>query len=163
MSRKLTIAAALWLVGGILATGSSTMAAGGVDDLVKKAEKAIIDGKYKDAVAVLDQAIAAAPDRTDLYGLRAKANDERGEMDKALEDANKMIQVAPNEADGYLIRAGIYRRNEKYPEALADANKAIELDPKSVDAYYMRSDIYHDMGKTAEAKADEAKANQLDH
>ncbi|MGH8262982.1 MAG: tetratricopeptide repeat protein [Steroidobacteraceae bacterium] len=162
MSRKLTIAAALWLVGGFLASGSSAMAAG-VDDLVKKAEKAIIDGKYKDAVAALDQAIATAPDRTELYGLRAKANDERGDMDKALEDANKMIQMAPNDSEGYLIRAGIYRRNEKFPEALADANKAIELDPKSVDAYYMRSDIYHDMGKTAESKADEAKANQLDH
>jgi tetratricopeptide (TPR) repeat protein len=162
MSRKLSIAAALWLIVGIVATGLNAMAAGGVDDLVKRAEKAIIDGKYKDAVAALDQAIAAAPDRSDLYGLRAKANDERGNMDKALEDANKMIEMAPSDAEGYIIRAGIYRRNEKYPEALADASKAIELNPKSVDAYYMRSDIYHDMGKTAESKADETKANQLD-
>ena len=162
MSRRISGLAALFVAACTLSLGFAAFAAGAVDDLVKQAQKAMQDGKYKAALAALEQAVSAAPDRADLYGLRAKVYDERGDLDKALADAKKVMELKPNDPTGYLIRAGIYRRNEKYDEALADVNAAIERAPKSADAYYLRSDIYNDMGKTAESKADEATANKLD-
>jgi len=162
MSRRISAVGVLILAVCALSPSFMASAAASVDDLVKQAQKAMQDGKYKAALAALEQAVTAAPERADLYGLRAKVYDERGEYDKALADAKKVIDLKPNEPTGYLIRAGVYRRNEKYDEALADVNAAIERAPKSADAYYLRSDIYNDMGKSAESKADEAKATALD-
>jgi tetratricopeptide (TPR) repeat protein len=162
MSRTVSAIAAFILAFSAVTVNISAADTGSVDNLVKQAQKAMVDGKYKAAMAALDQAITAAPDRADLYGMRAKVHDERGDLDKALDDAKKMIDLAPDDARGYMVRAAIYRRNEKYEEALVDANAAITRNPKSADAYYTRSDIYNDMGKAAESKADEAKANALD-
>lgn len=133
-----------------------------VDALVKQAQKAMQDGKYKAALAALDQAIAVAPGRADIYGLRAKVNDERNEVDKALTDIRKMMELAPNDAEPYMIRAKIKLGQQKFDEALADANAAIERAPTNPDTYYLRSDIYNDMGKAAESKADETKASSLE-
>jgi len=133
-----------------------------VDALMQQAKKAMDDGKYKAALAALDAAITEAPGRADLYGMRAKVNDERNDLDKALADAQKMIDLAPNSAEGYIVRAHINMGREKWDEAMADANTAIAKEPKSADAYYLRSDIYSDMGKDAESKADDAKARALD-
>jgi tetratricopeptide (TPR) repeat protein len=162
MARKVSGIAVLVLM--VSAFGPSLAAAdtSSVDELVKQAQKALQDGKYKAAVTALDQAIAAAPDRADLYGMRAKANDERNDVDKALADVKKMIELEPDSAAGYIIRAKIHMGAQKYDEALADANAAIEREPKNPDAYYVRSDIYSEMGKEAESKADETKASSLD-
>jgi predicted Zn-dependent protease len=162
MSRIVTGIAALVLALCALAPAVPAADTGNVDDLVKQAEKAIQDGKYKTALTALDQAIAAAPNRADLYGIRAKVNDERNDVDKALDDAKKMIELAPNQAAGYIVRAHINMGREKWDEALADANAAIDREPKNAEAYYLRSDIYSDMGKQTESKADEAKANALE-
>jgi predicted Zn-dependent protease len=162
MSRKVSGIAALALMVWALAPNLPAADTSGVDALVKQAQKALQDGKYKAAVTALDQAIAAAPDRADLYGMRAKANDERNDVDKALADAKKMIELEPNSAAGYIVRAHIHMGEQKYDDALADANAAIEHEPKNPDAYYVRSDIYSEMGKQTESNADEAKAAALD-
>lgn len=162
MSRQVSFSAAILVMLLALAPALRAADVSNVDDLVKQAQKAMQDGKYKAALATLDQAIAAAPGRADLYGLRARVNDERNEVDKAFDDIKKMMELAPNDATAYMIRARIKMGQQKYDEALADANAAIERAPKDPDAYYLRSDIYSDMGKTAESKADEAKASSLE-
>jgi tetratricopeptide (TPR) repeat protein len=166
MSRKVpgvaTLLAAILITLSVFAPALRAADPSNVDDLVKQADKAMQDGKYKAALAALDQAITAAPGRADLYGLRARVNDERNDVDKALDDIKKMMELAPNDATAYMIRAKINMGRQKFDEALADANAAIERAPKNPDAYYLRSDVYNDMGKTAESKADEAKASSLE-
>jgi predicted Zn-dependent protease len=166
MSRKVpgvaTLLAAILVMLSVFAPALRAADASNVDALVKQAEKAMQDGKYKAALAALDQAVAAAPGRADLYGLRARVNDERNEVDKALDDIKKMMELAPNDAAPFMIRAKIKMGQQKFDEALADANAAIERAPKDPDVYYLRSDVYNDMGKAAESKADEAKASSLE-
>jgi len=151
--------AAAWLLAAPLALAQDNKA---VDDLMAQANKAMQKGQPRDAENLLRKAIDAAPNRSDLYALRARARDSSGKFDAALEDANKYIELEPKDAYGYLTRSRIYVSLEKPEMALADATKAIELEPNEPDGYYRRSDIYREMNKDAEAKADEKKAEQLE-
>ena len=151
--------AAAWLLAAPLAAQAQDKA---VDDLMAQANKAMQKGQPRDAENLLRKAIDAAPNRSDLYALRARARDSSGKFDAALEDANKYIELEPKDAYGYLTRSRIYISLDKPEMALADANKAIELEPNEPDGYYRRSDIYREMNKDSEAKADEKKAEALE-
>jgi tetratricopeptide (TPR) repeat protein len=151
--------AAVWLLAAPLASQAQDKA---VDDLMAQANKAMQKGQPRDAENLLRKAIDAAPTRSDLYALRARARDSSGKFDAALEDANKYIELEPKDAYGYLTRSRIYISLDKPEMALADANKAIELEPNEPDGYYRRSDIYREMNKDSEAKADEKKAEALE-
>lgn len=152
--------AAAWLLAAPLTAQAQDNKA--VDDLMNQANKAMQKGQPRDAENLLRKAIDAAPTRSDLYALRARARDSSGKFDAALEDANKYIELEPKDAYGYLTRSRIYVSLEKPEMALADATKAIELEPTEPDGYYRRSDIYREMNKDAEAKADEKKAEELE-
>ena len=147
-----------WLIGSAV-VAQDTKA---VDDLVRQAQSQLQKGQPRDAENLLRKAIDAAPTRSDLYALRARARDSSGKFDAALEDANKYIELEPKDAYGYLTRSRIYISLDKPEMALADANKAIELEPTEPDGYYRRSDIYREMNKDTEAKADEKKAEALE-
>lgn len=151
--------AAAWLLTAPLALHAQDKA---IDDLVGQANKAMQKGQPRDAENLLRKAIEAAPTRSELYILRARARDSSGKFDGALEDANKYIELEPTDAFGYLTRSRIYVSLDKPESAVADASKAIELEPNEPDGYYRRSDIYREMGKDSEAKADEKKAEQLE-
>lgn len=133
-----------------------------IDALIDKSRVALNEGKAKAAVAALTTAIEKAPNRADLYTLRARANDANNDFKGAIADAGKAIELSPNDAYPYIERAKIYVAMEKMDLALADANKAIEVAPNDPDGYYVRSDIYADMGKDAEARADEKKAEDVE-
>lgn len=133
-----------------------------IDALIDKSRVALSEGKPKAAVAALTEAIEKAPDRSELYSLRARAYDANNDFKAAIADATKAVELAPNDPYPYIERAKIYVAMEKMDLALADANKAIEVAPNEPDGYYVRSDIYRDMGKSAEADRDEKKAEEID-
>lgn len=133
-----------------------------IDALIDKSRVALNEGKAKAAVAALSTAIEKAPNRSDLYTLRARAQDANNDFKAAVADAGKAIELAPNDAYPYIERAKIYVAMEKMDLALADANKAIEIAPKDPDGYYVRSDIYADMGKEDEARKDEKRAEEAE-
>jgi tetratricopeptide (TPR) repeat protein len=133
-----------------------------IDALIDKSRVALSKGKPRDAVAALTEAIEKAPDRAELYSLRARANDANNDFKAALADATKAVELAPNDPYPYIERAKIYVAMEKMDLALADANKAVEVAPNEPDGYYVRADIYREMGKTAEADRDEKKAEEID-
>lgn len=133
-----------------------------IDALIDQSRVALNEGKAKAAVAALSTAIEKAPGRSDLYALRARAQDANNNFKAAIDDASKAIELAPNDAYPYMERAKIYVAMEKMDLALADANKAIELAPKEPDGYYLRSDVYADMGKAEEAKKDEKRAEEVE-
>lgn len=133
-----------------------------IDALIDKSRVALNEGKPKVALAALTAAIEKAPTRSDLYTLRARAQDANNDFKAAIADATKAIELAPNDGYPYIERAKIYVAMEKMDLALADANKAIEVAPNDPDGYYVRSDIYADMGKDAEAKKDEQRAEEAE-
>lgn len=133
-----------------------------IDALIDKSRVALNEGKAKVAVAALTTAIEKAPNRSDLYTLRARAQDANNDFKAAITDATKAIELAPNDAYPYIERAKIYVAMEKMDLALADANKAVEIAPNEPDGYYTRSDIYADMGKDDEAKKDEQRAEEAE-
>ena len=55
----------------------------------------------------------------------------QGDVEKALEDANKAISLKPDEPDGYYRRADVYVALNKDAEAKADETKAAELEAKA--------------------------------
>lgn len=133
-----------------------------IDALIDQSRVALNEGKSKVAVQALTTAIEKAPDRADLYTLRARAQDANNNFSAAIADAGKAIELSPNDAYPYLERARIYVAMEKMDLALADANKAISLAPNDPDGYYARSDIYADMGKDDEARKDEKRAEEAE-
>src|SRR5690606_7293389 len=108
-----------------------------IDALIDQSRVALNQGKAKAAVATLTKAIEKAPNRADLYSLRARAHDASNNFKAAVADATKAIELSPTDPYGYIERAKIYLAMEKMDLALADASKAIEVAPNEPDGYYV--------------------------
>ncbi len=86
-------------------------------------------GKYDDAIADYDKAIALDPNVAIAYTNRGLAYGRKGAFDRAIADYTKAIALDPNFADAYTNRGvACYMRGDK-EQAIADFRKALEIDP----------------------------------
>ena len=91
-------------------------------------------GKYDDAIADYDKAIALNPNHAYAYNNRAVAYGIKGDLDRAIADLDKAIALNPNDATAYTIRGNAYYVKGDYDRAIADYRKALEIDPSYSNA-----------------------------
>ena len=85
----------------------------------------------KDALADINQAIAAAPKMVLAYQLRAELFKATGRIDQAIEDASQAITLAPaSDPQPYFFRAEIWEQKGDYAKAVADYDAGLGRDPK---------------------------------
>jgi tetratricopeptide (TPR) repeat protein len=60
------------------------------------------------------------------------------QLDKALEQFNRVVAENPEMAEAYYYRGLVYLNKNKVPEAKADFKKLLEIDPKSKYANEVR-------------------------
>lgn len=65
------------------------------------------------------------------YVNRGNAYDERGQIDKAIEDYSQAISMHPNYADAYYNRGITYHKIGKFYDATSDFKKACEMGSKN--------------------------------
>ena len=91
-------------------------------------------GKYDDAIADFDKAIALDPNDAAAYGNRGNAYYSKGEVDRAIADFDKVIALDPNDAIAYDNRGVAYEKKGDKEKAIADFRKALEIAPSFQEA-----------------------------
>ena len=85
------------------------------------------EGKFREALEILNKMLAAAPEDATLYIARADVEREMKHEDLALVDLEEAIRLDAASADAYLLRGNIYLAQKKKGLAKADFEKAISL------------------------------------
>ena len=83
------------------------------------------EGKFREALEILNKMITATPDDATLYIARADVEREMKHEDLALVDLEEAIRLDAASADAYLLRGNIYLAQKKKGLAKADFEKAI--------------------------------------
>ncbi len=91
-------------------------------------------GKYDDAIADYDKAIALVPNFALAYTNRGSAYYRKGEYERAIADHSKAIAIDPNHANAYYNRGVAYEQKGDKDQAIADFRKVLEINPSDQDA-----------------------------
>jgi tetratricopeptide (TPR) repeat protein len=99
-------------------------------DLYDRGVDLFSEGKYDEAIAAYQQALALDRGFVDaLHGL-AMAYAEKGDFSSAIETAKRITEAAPDDPLGYTSLSILYQRGGQVPEAEAAANQARVLEWK---------------------------------
>lgn len=115
-----------------------------------------------------DRAIAALTSEIDrrvapldvLYQERASIWATRGDLDRAVADANEALLHA-QKIDTYVQRASIHMKRGDFDAALADYDEVVRRFSTESEAYYTRAQFWHERRQTEKARADFGEAIRL--
>ena len=93
------------------------------------------EGKFREALEILNKMLAATPEDATLYIARADVEREMKHEDLALVDLEEAIRLDAASADAYLLRGNIYLAQKKKGLAKADFEKAISLGVPPADLH----------------------------
>jgi len=129
-----------------------------VQQLLKKANSAVIAGQNGVAIEALSQSIGVSPDDASLFRMRADVYVLHGENASARVDFSTAIRLAPDNADNYNYR-GYFLMSQGLPkEAAEDFGKAIQLNPAHAAALNNRGLLALTNQDYRSAEADFSKA-----
>jgi tetratricopeptide (TPR) repeat protein len=93
------------------------------------------EGKFREALEILNKMLAGTPEDATLYIARADVEREMKHEDLALVDLEEAIRLDAASADAYLLRGNIYLAQKKKGLAKADFEKAISLGVPPADLH----------------------------
>lgn len=125
------------------------------DSFVLKAQNAIDEEAYSDAVEFCNEAIDLEPDTADAYAVRGEAYQYEKEYQKAIEDYQKAISLGDKTVYGKLGRT--YRATEDTDNAIKYMKKQIESDNQDSDTYEDLIELYNEKGMYKEARDTKVK------
>ena len=99
------------------------------EDPRETAQEALVAGDASRAVAILQEAVNAAPEDADLLRRLASAYAADGDLDTALTTIDRALQLAPQDNDIRLARARILLWSERQDEAMQQAEQVALADP----------------------------------
>lgn len=134
--------------------GRDSYAALAPEQLIAIALQRRAEGRFPEALEVLDQAILKYSDHADLYSVRGRIRLELNRVSEALQDLEAAAEKAPQDLVILVNRALAYRQFGRDQEALRDMEKAVAIDPDFIAARFNRGVLYHSKGKFQEALAD---------
>jgi len=132
-----------------------------VAGLVRQAASAVKINQYDLAIRHFTAALQMKPETkvaAAIYSWRADAYIHKGELDKAMSDANESIRLNPRDDRGYLERGIVYRRTGRLDKAIGDYDTSIHFNPNFARAYYDRAIAYGLKGDYNQAIRDETEA-----
>lgn len=100
-----------------------------LEDEVAVARKARDAGRFDDAVAAYQRAIAASPDSGFLYRELASTEQRQGKSADALEHARKAAALDPSDVRAHLLAGEILEAEREYAQAIAEYEAAAAIDP----------------------------------
>ena len=140
---------ALETLDAMVATGEEQ-----VNTLLMRANFLYMNEQYLESATDCEQIIEMEPDNFTAYLLLAKAEQNIGDLQKAICHLDKAIDIKESYIEGYTLRADIYLAMERGDNALADVEKVIELAPEDETAYLLRARIYELIGNEKSALLD---------
>jgi len=100
----------------------------GLQDDVDAARKAAEGGRLDEAHQAYDRAIAASPESPFLYRELADVVRRQGDLDLALQDAQKATELDPSDARAQVVIGEILEARKDVPNAIAAYEAAIALE-----------------------------------
>src|SRR5262249_50503096 len=88
-----------------------------------------------------------------LHYNRGVEYDNKGELDRAIDDYTEAIRLDPRDADYFAARGIAWRAKGELDRAIADYTEAIRLDPKFARAFNNRGNLWRDKGEIDRAIA----------
>jgi Flp pilus assembly protein TadD len=125
--------------------------------------RAILDGKYDEAIPLCTQEIALSPKSAERYNTRGVAYYLKQDYDAAIADYGKAISLDPKgKPNFYANRGGAYAGKGLFDPAIIDFDQAIAMDPKDFLAYSGRGRAYAGKGDLDRAIAEYTRSLGLD-
>jgi len=110
-------------------------------------------GRYREAIEELNQAIELDPASAKAYNNRGSAYHYLDQHERAIQDFDKAIRLNPDYALAYYNRGSTYHHLDQHERAVQDFNEAIRLNPEYALVYYNQGSAYKELGKKTEAIA----------
>ena len=116
-------------------------------------------GRYDQAISTFRKAYVM--DSKDWTAFQiAHCFEEKGCIDQAVLEVNKIVACNPRDADAYRMRSRLYEKLKKYQEALRDLTAAIDLEPTS-KLFLDRARLYEAIGRKDLAAKDKKTAEAM--
>lgn len=96
-------------------------------------------GRFEEAIADYDQAIAISPENAVFYNNRGNIWAEHGRVDLAFSDLGRALELDPENSVFLNNRGRLLQRDGKHIEAIADFDRAIILSPDFAMIYHNRA------------------------
>ncbi len=118
-------------------------------------------GKYDEALADLDEAIASSPRNAELYATRAMILAEMGDQDAAYEDLEHTLKLDDRQWVVHYLRGLLAYRGKNHDDAIEHLSQAQRYAPLRPEIFYLRSVVYYDLGQLERARDEMDSALQL--
>ena len=129
-----------------------------ITTLLEQAVQFRKEDNYQQVIELLSDEILEDNKSAALYEERANAYFFLNQINKAIEDFNKIIELNPGNAYVHYNRGIEWGKKGEYDKAIDDYTKAIELKPDYADAYYNRGIEWGKKGEHNKAIDDYTKA-----
>lgn len=134
----------------ILAWGAPLAAADTAQELLAKAAEALRAQRTEEALKLAGQAIAADPNSSAAYRLRAAANGQAGKHSAAVADYDAALRLDPAAAELYDARGSEQFILGRIDESLRDFDQFLKLRPDQQPWHWKRGISYYYAGKFRE-------------
>lgn len=118
-------------------------------------------GQPAEALAVLDDVLAVAPEGVEAWVERAVALQRLGRAEEALACCERAIALRPGDASVWSAKGVLLGRLKRHEEALACHRRAVELAPQAPEAWSNRGSSLHALKRHDEALLDFDEALRL--
>lgn len=103
-------------------------------DQLARAQMAMDEGDYRDALSALDDAIAKNPELGLLYLTRGQVQRIRGDFDAAVVDFTNAARLEPQSFSAHFNLALMLQELQRFAQAIKAYQKALEIRPLDPDA-----------------------------
>ena len=133
-----------------------------VDAQLKAGTYLLLAGKFEDARARADRALAINANSIDAMVLRANASAGLKDLDGAVQQIGDAIKLDPKQATPYSSLGALEMARGRRDEAEAAFKKAVEAAPQSASAHLALANFYWSSGRQADAEGAFKAALQLE-
>jgi len=123
-----------------------------VDELINFGNRLRAQGKRREALAALQEAVTRSPTRPDAHVNLGRVQLESRRIQQAADSFRNAISRQPNNVAAHLGLATVYRIQGSASEAAASCERALALAPQSPDALLLLGELRADLGQFDEAQ-----------
>lgn len=120
-----------------------------------RADALYFEGRMRDALGDLDEALKLAPNAIAIHRLRADCLEALAEYDQAIAAYDAILKLSAKDPEALGGRASVFMTKGNASGAIADYTAAMAVDPDTISLYYGRGRAFRAAGQYDEALADQ--------